>query len=57
VRITPAAVKRCIGRGDLLSRSALVRGSPLIAAYELQANVSNAADANNFQCDHLVAMV
>jgi hypothetical protein len=45
VRITPAAVKRCIGRGDLLSRSALVRGSPLIAAYELQANVSNAADA------------
>ena len=33
VRITPAAVKRCIGRGDLCSRSAKVRGAPLIEAY------------------------
>ena len=33
VRITPAAVSRCIGRGDLCSRSAKVRGTPLIAAH------------------------
>ena len=29
VRITPAAVNRCIGRGDLCSHSAKVRGTPL----------------------------
>ena len=33
VRITSAAVNRCIGRGDLRSRSAKVRGTPLIDAY------------------------